>query len=155
MDTKLLLISLAVILIGFIILFGVHIRANYGSIRPNGKVTESFESYEVKPDLIYYFSGTETSPTAIIGVEKRWTLDSKLWTRIDVSPEKLKVLVQNMKTKVSPHDETLHGFDILDNRGTYLGEWFSIQGIHAVIKMGKDDKVAIHPPPIDTYRDEK
>jgi hypothetical protein len=155
MDIKLLIIAFAVVLFGFIILFGRRVRANYGSIRPNGKVTESFETYEVKPDLIYYVSGAETSPTAIIGVEKRWTLDSKLWTRKDVSPEQLKVLVQNMKAKVSQRDETLHGFEILDNKGMYMGEWFSILGVHGVVKIGKDDKVTIHPPSIDTYRDEK
>lgn len=155
MDIKLLIIAFAVVLFGFIILFGRRVRANYGSIRPNGKVTESFESYEVKPDLIYYFSGAETSPTAIIGVVKRLTLDSQLWKRIDVTPEKLENLVRNMKTKVSERDETLHGFDILDNKGMYMGEWFSILGVHGVVKIGKDDKVTIHQPSIDTYRDEK
>lgn len=155
MTATFLIISLAVIGIGFIMLFGRRVRANYGSIRPNGKVTESFESYKEKPDLIYYFSGAETAPTAIIGVDKRLTLDSQLWKRIDVTTEKLETLVRNMKTKVSVRDETLHGFDILDNRGMYMGEWFSILGVHGVVKMGKDNKVTIHTHSIDTYRDEK
>jgi hypothetical protein len=155
MTTTFLIISCAVIVIGFIILFGRRVRANYGSIKPNGKVTESFESFEVKPDLIYYFSGPETLPTAIIGVDTRFNLDSRLWSRIDLTPEKLKTLVQNMKARVSERDETLHGFDILDNEGKYMGEWFSILGIHVVVKMGKENTVAITTPPIDTYRNEK
>ncbi len=154
MDTKLLIISFAVIVIGLIILFGRRIRGQHGSIKPNGKVTESFESYEVKPDLIYYFSGAEMAPTAVIGVDKRLTLNSRLWKRIDVTQTEFKFLVQNMKAKVSERDEILHGFDILDNTGKYIGEWFSILGIHAVIKMGKDNEVMITTPPIDTYRDE-
>jgi hypothetical protein len=155
MDTKLLIISFAVIVIGFIILFGRRVRAQYGSTRPNGKVTDRFESYDMKPDLVYYYSGTETVPTAIIGVDRQLTLDSKLWKRVDITPEKLKTLVQNMKAQVSERDETLHGFDILDNRGMFIGEWFSVLGIHTVIKMGKDNKITIHPPPIDIYREEK
>jgi hypothetical protein len=155
MDIKLMIIAFAVLLFGFIILFGRRVRANYGSIRPNGKVTDSFESYEVKPDLIYYFSGAETAPTAIIGVDKRLTLDSQLWKMIEVTPEKLETLVQNMKATVAEHDETLHGFDILDNQGKYMGEWFSMLGIHVVVKMGKENNLAITTPSIDTYRDEK
>lgn len=155
MTTKFLIIACVVILVGFLILFGGRIRAKYGSIKPNGKVTESFESFEVKPDLIYYFSGTETLPTAIIGVDTRFIVDSRLWSRIDLTPEKLKTMVQNMKARVSDHDETLHGFDIIDNEGKYMGEWFSILGIHVVIKMGKENNIAITTPSIDTYRNEK
>ena len=153
MDGKLLIISFAVIVIVFIILFGRRVRAQYGSIKPNGKVMKSFETYEVKPDLIYYFSGSEMRPTAIIGVDKRLTLNSELWKRIDATQE-LKVLIQNIKENVSEYEETLHGFDILDNTGKYIGEWFSILGIHTVIKTGKDNKITITTPPIDTYREE-
>ena len=145
------LLIIVVIVIIFVVLFARRIRMHYGSLRPNGKVTERFETYEVKPDLIYYTSGPEDYPYAIIGVDRELVLDSSLWKERDVTSETLKVLVTNMEAKTSQLNTSLHGFDILDNAGHYIGDWFSVIGIHTTIKVGKDNRVKIYPPPSDVY----
>ena len=145
------LLIVVVIAIVFVVLFGRRIRMHYGSLRPNGKVTEHFEMYEVRPDLTYYTSGPENYPYAIIGVVRELTLDSTLWKKRELTTETMKALVTNMEAKTSQLNTTLHGFDILDNAGHYIGDWFSVTGIHTTIKVGKDNRVKIYPPPSDVY----
>ena len=145
------LLIVVVIVIVFVVLFGRRIRMHYGSLRPNGKVSERFEIYEVKPDLIYYTSGPDDYPRAIIGVDRELAFDSTLWKKRELTSEILKILVTNMESKTSQLNISLHGFDILDNSGHYIGDWFSILGIHTTIKVGKDNRVTIYPPPSNVY----
>ena len=145
------LLIVVVIVIIFVILFGRRIQMHYGSLRPNGKVTERFENYEVKPDMIYYTSGPDDYPHAIIGVDRELALDSTVWEKRELTSETLKILVANMESKTSQMNALLHGCDILDNAGHYIGDWFSVMGIHSTIKIGKDNRVKIYPPPSDVY----
>lgn len=145
------LLIVVVIIIIFVILFGRRIQMHYGSLRPNGKVTERFEMYEVNPDLIYYISGPDDYPHAIIGVDRERALYSTAWKKRELTSEMLKILVTNMESKTSQMNALLHGCDILDNSGHYIGDWFSVVGIHTAIKIGKDNRVNIYPPPSDVY----
>jgi len=45
--------------------------------------------------------------------------------------------------------EGMRGFDILDNHGRKIGEWYSLLGLIIGIQMKGDGKVVIYPP-IDT-----
>lgn len=155
MEIKFLILALAVVLIFFVILFARRAGAAYGSIRPNRSVTGNFESHRVKTDLTYYLSGSETYPNAIIGVDKRLTLESSLWKQRDFTPEELGELVRRMQARADEHDQVLDGFDILDSEGKYIGEWFSLPGITVMVKMESENRVKISTPPMDTYRDEK
>jgi len=39
-----------------------------------------------------------------------------------------------------------HGFDILDNHGHKIGEWYSMLGLIIGIKIKEEGKVVIYPP---------
>lgn len=105
------------------------LNGNYGKIVPDGNVMHAFESYQVNPDLNYYISGSDVYPNAIMGIDKRYSLNSTLWKKVEFTPQTLKSLVDNMKAKVSEINQTLHGFTILDTKGNDIGNWYSILNI--------------------------
>jgi hypothetical protein len=46
----------------------------------------------------------------------------------------------------------LHGFDIFENRGRKMGDWFSIMGLIMTVEITGERRVIVYTPPIDTYR---
>ena len=143
------------VICGFLILSsfgcaGLH-SGSYGKIRPDKKVTQSFETYQVNPDLNYYISGSDIYPHAIIGINKSHTLKSELWKKRGFTPETLKNLVEDVQFRVMEFYETPHGFDILDNAGNDIGDWYSIFSATTTIKIEEDQSVIVITPDIDTY----
>ena len=129
---------------------GLH-SGSYGKITPDRNVTQAFETYQVNPDLNYYISGSDIYPHAIIGIDKNHTLKSELWKKRGFTPETLKNLVEDMKFRVMEFYETPHGFDILDNDGNDIGDWYSIFSATTIVKTEEDHSVIIITPDIDTY----
>jgi hypothetical protein len=123
---------------------------NYGTIVPDRNVTHAFKNYQVNPDLNYYTSGSDVYPNAIIGIDKRYVLDSTLWKKVEFTPQTLKILVNDMNAKVSEINQTLHGFAILDTRGNTIGYWFSILSARTTVRI-EDHSVFIFTPDLDTY----
>jgi hypothetical protein len=134
---------------------------NYGEMRPDSNVTEAFERYEINPELTYYISGSESEPNVIIGLDKRYTLVSDLWKHRVFQqsepsggiPQKgtFRYYVEGMNTKASRFNTSLQGFDIVDNNGRDIGDWYSILIAPTSVKMLGDMKVSITPPPLDIY----
>ncbi len=118
----------------------------YGSLSPSNEVTRSYTSYTVNPDSNYYTSGPADFPTAIIGIDKSVKLDNNLWKAIDATPDKMRALVENMDLQAAEKNETLQGYDILDDRGRKIGSWFSLLGIDVTIKPSKQDTFIITTP---------
>ena len=51
-----------------------------------------------------------------------------------------------MQSRALQRNRNLRGFDMVDQRGERIGEWYSAVGIHAVIKRTGMDSVEIFPP---------
>ncbi|MBN2515764.1 MAG: hypothetical protein JXC33_06990 [Deltaproteobacteria bacterium] len=173
MDRKNWVFTLFLVSITALFLFsgcaGMYVNTKgYGTIRPNKAVTQAFESYAVKPDHVYYVSGSESHPTAIIAIDKRYTLETDLWKRRVVDPDKasypkdapyplgikftLRYYVDGMQHMA--HSEqyfSLTGFDILDDKGNDIGDWYSLLNAKTVIRMLGENRVSATPPPIDLY----
>jgi hypothetical protein len=147
-----ILIAVGCIVIALITIFTWRAGASYGKIRPSREVSAAYESFRVGPNLNYYISGSDTYPNAIIGIDKAWTLESDLWKKKDFISQSMKELVQNMQSKSAGQSLTLHGFDIFDNRGRKIGDWFSIMGLTTTVEITGERRVVVYTPPIDTYR---
>jgi len=126
---------------------------NYGRIEPNGVVTSAFEKYQVNPKYSYFISGSEVYPNAIIGLDKAYALEPDLWKPVEMTPKKLRELVQYMHDKVTAlgFGLTLHGFVMLDDKGKQIGVWYSILEAKTSLKMKDDHTVVIITPDVDTY----
>ena len=126
---------------------------NYGRIEPNGAVTNAFEKYQVNQKYNYFISGSEVYPNAIIGLDKAYALEPDLWKPVEMTPKKLKELVQYMHDKVSTvaFGLSLHGFVMLDDKGKQIGVWYSILEAKTSLKMKDEHTVEIVTPDINTY----
>ncbi|MEN6318227.1 MAG: hypothetical protein ABFD82_05680 [Syntrophaceae bacterium] len=146
-----ILIAAGIIAITLIVLIKWRAGARYGKIRPSQEVTEAYDCFSVEPNMIYYISGSDLYPNAIIGIDKAWTLESDLWKKKELNAQGMKELVQNMQSKTMELCLTLHGFVILDNSERKIGNWFSIMGIHTVVEIIGERRVVVYTPPLDTY----
>lgn len=124
---------------------------NYGDMKPNAIVTELFEAYNIDSKLEYYISGPETGPTGMMGIEKGYTLETKLWRRVDDPSNALKGLVRGMQSKASEYGFKLYGFDIRDDRGNDIGDWYSILDGRMPVKITGEKRLMVYPPPNDVY----
>jgi hypothetical protein len=126
---------------------------NYGSIVPDGRVTDAFDKYQVNQNYNYYYSGSEVYPSALIGLDKAYALDSDLWKKLDMTPAKLREIVTYMKDKAATvnFNVPLHGFAMLDDKGKKIGVWYSILEAKTSLKMEDSHTVIIVTPDIDTW----
>jgi hypothetical protein len=147
MDEKTVIIVVVALFIGFIVFFISRSGENYGMLKPSADVTAAFESHRQAPDLDYWFSGPESNPVTLIGVEKRFRFDSaEHWMRVEPGEESLKRLIAGMQSKTLQMSRNLRGFEMVDQRGERIGEWYSAVGVHAVIKRTGIDSVEVWPP---------
>lgn len=126
---------------------------NYGRITPDGNVKTAFEKYQVNPNYNYYISGSDVYPNAIIGLDKALTLEPDLWKQVELTPKKLRELVQDIQCKVKSlrWNLVLHGFAMFDEKGKQIGVWYSILEAKTFLSMKDDHTVIIITPDIDTY----
>jgi hypothetical protein len=133
------------ILLGVLALFGCATMApGYGTFVPDQNVPMNLESFQIDPDMNYYFSGPFMWPDAIIGVKKAYRLDSTLWRKIVVTPELVRNFVSTIKSQQSPI--TLYSYAILDDKGKQIGVWYSSLVINSYIKMEDERTVDISTP---------
>ena len=146
MDEKTVFIVVIAVFIGLIALLVSRSGENHGLLRPSGTATENFQASRMVSGLGYWFSGPESHPVAIIGVEERFRFDTAgHWMRVD-GEGALKRLVTGMQSWALQANRDLRGFEMVDGRGERIGEWYSVQGIQAVIKRTGIDSVEIYPP---------
>jgi hypothetical protein len=147
MDEKTFLIIVIALFIGFIVFFVSRSGENSGMLKPSETATEHFQSGQALPELDYWFSGPESHPRALIGVEKRLRFDSaKHWMKVGPEGKSLQRLIEAMQSKALQMNGNLRGFEIVDQRGERIGEWYSAVGVHAVIKRTGIDSVEVWPP---------
>ena len=152
MDAKILISILAAAVVLLMIVWSFS-GGRYGELRPSKEATDTFETFRIDPGKEYYLSGSDVYPNAIIGIDKSRTLETDLWKKRDLTAEGMKELVGNMRARAMGRMAFLQGFEILDDRGAKIGEWFSLPGMSIVIRMKGQDRVAISTPPLDVYPD--
>jgi hypothetical protein len=128
--------------------------AGYGNIRPDRNATMAFESFQMNPDYIYYYSGSDVYPNALVGLDKKYRIEPELWKRMTHSPLVFKELVSQMHARALQIGQTQHGFSILDDQGRQIGVWYSILRAATSVKMKGDNTVLIYQPPLDTYKED-
>jgi flavin-binding protein dodecin len=147
MDEKTLLIIVLVLCIGFIVFFISRSGENYGMLKPSDAATENFQSNRAVADLEYWFSGPESYPLAIIGVERRLRFGTaKHWMKVGTGEKSLQRLIEGMLSRASQMNQNLRGFEMVDRKGERVGEWYSAVGVQAVIKRTGIDSIEVWPP---------
>lgn len=132
----------AVIGIGLIGLLCSCTTLNYGKLQSSFDITELFEKAQILPDHVYYYSGLQGVPDAIVGIHPNYTLRAKTWQQIDFAHITLKKWIYRMNyvQLVTPQ-----GAWILGPEGDQLGVWYSAQRQTAV-RLDKENRLVIAPP---------
>jgi len=143
---------LAAMLIGLFTGCAGTLLKDMGSFRPSTEATEHFEKTLINDDYNYFISGSEVFPLAIFGLKKSYVIDSDedFWGKVEPSKKIMAGMVLNMQLRLmeccKQHPQ---GFDILDNQGRKIGEWYSMLGLIIGIQIKEEGKVVIYPP-LDT-----
>ncbi len=125
---------------------------SYGRFIPSTEVTKELEGYMVNPDFRYYISGPDMNPNALMGLDRTYRIDPEtLWREVNMSPPKMREIVEGMKTKVSVRPMVLYGFTLTDNNGRPIGLWYSILEARTFLRMNEDGTVRIDTPDLHTY----
>ncbi len=146
-----LIIILLIGILAVIILVTRLAGGRYGKLYPGQNVPGSDAPFRVDPEKHYYVSGPDLYPNALLGLNKDWVLKSDLWKKRELDDVGIKELVLNMQDRAMEKSLFLHEFDVLDDRGMKIGDWYSIMGLHIVIKILDEKKVSITTPPLDIY----
>ena len=115
---------------------------NYGNLQPGSEITKIFENNRFLSDHLYYFSGLQGVPDAIIAVHPNYSLQSRNWQQVDLTASTLKTWAFRMTSiqLIKPQ-----GAWILDPDGNRIGIWFAAQR-HTVVRLESDNRIVVVPP---------
>ena len=116
--------------------------AAYGRLESDPEAAAVFSKNQVFPDYTYYYSGFQTVPYGIIGIDNKYRLRSSLWKRIDMNPVLLNQLTYRMQNVYSLNPR---GSWILDPDGRRVGIWYSSQ-FQTKVEFRKDNQIIVLTP---------
>jgi len=106
--------------------------SNYGKLKSNPEIKQSFETYQILPNHKYYFRGVKSRPTVIVGINENYELNSKLWVQIDPESEDFRTIIDRVSLQGMGRAVEPWGFRILDAAGNDVGVWYSAISTAAV-----------------------
>jgi hypothetical protein len=125
---------------------------NYGLINPSSEATLSVENHSIVKEFRYYISGADANPNALMGLHRDDRLDpATLWREVEMTPRRMKEIVEGIQTKASQYGQSAFGFDLLDDRGVKIGIWYSILTARTFLRRQEDGTIRIDTPELETY----
>lgn len=106
-------------------------NTNRGTIREHHDVTRIFRSYQVVPDYNYFYYGVYLEPDTIMGIDKTYEIQTKLWNQVDLTPEQLETWVITLDrirgdtNFARRYMGRYQGAYVLDPAGKIVGIWYS------------------------------
>ena len=121
---------------------------NYGRLYPNDKVKNTFETYQLPSDYMYYYSGSDADPDVVIGIQNDYDLESKFWKPVALTQTLLKRWFQLGRKTRTGYNPDRNGSDILAPDGRKVGIWYALKNwrARATVKMIDDKTVNISLP---------
>ena len=120
--------SIVVFAVIFSVLSGCAATADQKSsgVITSREATDIWNSYEVLPNYNYYYSGPDSQPNYIIGIDDKYALTSQLWKSVDLTPQMLKNWLNYKHPRVG-YSQSPFGAFITDPGGNRIGLWYSVQ----------------------------
>ena len=113
-------IQAVIILIAFFMFFGC--MKNYGRFAIDGQVAHDILSGVSDPQLRYYYSGRDTMPYAIIGIDRAYDIHSPYWIEFDPEPDRLKKMSQKIYANIQ---DDAYAARMTSAAGKSIGIWYS------------------------------
>ena len=124
--------------------------SNYGRLQSSPDITRAFKAYQVLPDHTYYYRGTFSQPFVMVGINKNYELNSKLWLEVDPKSKDFRTLIDRISLQGSGGTTQPWGFNILDHSGNTVGVWYSAIRAAAVEVNEKGQIVNLSPQRVVT-----
>ncbi len=136
---------------------------SYGKLDSNPMAKKIFLTGEPDPEMNYYYTGPESAPIAIMGLNKKYVLDNDLWTPIQgdsadpcqevcsINSGALKDMIEKMHARALNDTKVFHGFVMYSPDGRVIGSWYSMIWDRAPIRMEEGNKVAVYTPERQEY----
>ena len=125
---------------------------SFGRLQSDQEITQAFKTLKVLPNHKYYYRGTFSLPTVIVGINENFTLNLKLWTEIDPQSKDFATLVERVSLQGMSAASTVQpwGFKIIDHGGNTVGIWYSALRTAAVQVNENNEIVNLAPTGIIT-----
>jgi hypothetical protein len=117
------------------------------------EATEIWHSYEILPDYNYYYSGPESQPNFLIGIDDRYKLMTEFWKPVDLTSAMLKNWFNYIDPRVG-YSPFLWGALITGPNGERIGLWYSVRDWRRLgsAYLGENNKVTVTTPSVTDPR---
>lgn len=128
---------------------------SYGRVAFDENVADAFKTFQVPADYKYYYYGVNNRHYAILGLDPKWKLQSRIWRQIDPQTEKFKEAVKYMWEIENYPPYYVRGSYIFDNEGNKVGVYYS--SFYATVKFGSDNRIEVIPDTVhhEGFREER
>lgn len=121
---------------------------SYGKLVSDPAILDRYQAGTLSDTYQYYFSGRPNLPDAVVGIDRNYHLQGRLWFRIGPMNEVYEKIAN--LSDLNPDATTLRTADILDHHGNKIGVWFSYF-FYAPVQIDPEAKVVeIHDPRISS-----
>ena len=116
---------------------------NYGRLKHNNEVTQAFQSYQFEPDYKYYYYGRTNMPYAIVGLDRAYHMQSRVWREVDHDTDQFKKMIFWVwDDYYVPF--YLSGAYITDPDGKKVGIWYSSIW-YAAVRFEENNRIVVMP----------
>lgn len=123
---------------------------NFGRLKINKEIGDTFDAGRVLPEYTYYYNGNVSRPYAIVGLRNDFTIKSDTWKKIDNPEKRLQKLVDFLYDNRSRNP---YGATILGPDGQPIGIWYS--SIRSVsIEVKRDSRTVVIIPDRPSLHDD-
>ena len=117
---------------------------SYGRLQRDPQVTKAFDDNTVNPEYQYYYYGRSNQPYIIVGIDRSYNMESRMWRSVEPNSDQFKEMVYWIWIDVLYGYQREKGAHILDPQGNRVGLWYS----HlwwAAIRFSDDNRIEIMP----------
>ena len=111
---------------------------SFGKIQLNQSLSSSYKNTLQIEEFNYYYCGRSGLPYAVIGIDKKYTFNDRVWHKINTLDDLFLKIDNLIDTHQNYYKMTVA--DILDPTGDKIGVWFSYYN-YAVVKVSQDNNI--------------
>ena len=99
--------------------------AQYGGLQRSSEASQVFDVGKVLPQYLYYTTGAQNIPDAILAVDRKFTLKGTTWREEEMDEKRLRRLVFNLKNYSDRFTDIPFEMQVVGPEGEIVGYWFS------------------------------
>ena len=128
---------------------------HYVQLQRDYRVERVFTDGVILPQYRYFYNGPDTEPTALLALDRSWTLDGLYWTEIALTEAQLQKWLRQFSFARGDYDMTTHaminysGMMVPDANGQPIGVVYARYG-RVYVRYGADKHLTIVGPELLT-----